>query len=154
MPTHYAITLAAKQNYAQFFMTEMANRKMQNYPPFSYLCCISFRSKSQNNLDVNIEYAMDLLKQKFKGKDAKILGPITPYAAYKTENIEKQMKTTKPDIIEVLPGPMPKVVHKIVGLAKCPVIAGGLVSDKEDVMALLSAGASSISSTNTDTWFL
>lgn len=70
------------------------------------------------------------------------------------ENIEKQMKTTKPDIIEVLPGPMPKVVHKIVGLAKCPVIAGGLVSDKEDVMALLSAGASSISSTNTDTWFL
>ena len=70
------------------------------------------------------------------------------------DNISKQLKTTKPDIIEVLPGPMPKVVHKIVSMAKCPVIAGGLVSDKEDVMALLEAGASSISSTNTDVWFL
>ena len=70
------------------------------------------------------------------------------------ENIEKQMKLTKPDIIEVLPGPMPKVVKKIVGLAKCPVIAGGLVSDKEDVLLLLDAGASCISSTNEKVWFL
>ena len=70
------------------------------------------------------------------------------------ENIEKQIKNTKPDIIEVLPGPMPKVVAKITTIAKCPVIAGGLVSDKEDVIALLSAGAACISSTNTDVWFL
>lgn len=70
------------------------------------------------------------------------------------ENIQKQLKTTRPDIIEVLPGPMPKVVSKIVSMAKCPVIAGGLVSDKEDVMSLLSTGASCISSTNQDVWFL
>lgn len=70
------------------------------------------------------------------------------------DNIEKQIRNTKPDIIEVLPGPMPKVVAKISSLAKCPVIAGGLVADKEDVMALLGAGASCISSTNSDIWFL
>lgn len=70
------------------------------------------------------------------------------------DSIQKQLKNTKPDIIEVLPGPMPKVVSKITTIAKCPVIAGGLVSDKEDVMALLSAGASCISSTNPDVWFL
>lgn len=70
------------------------------------------------------------------------------------DNIQRQLKTTKPDIIEVLPGPMPKVVGKIVEMAKCPVIAGGLVSDKEDVMSLLDAGASCISSTNTSVWFL
>ena len=70
------------------------------------------------------------------------------------DNIEKQLKNTKPDIIEVLPGPMPKVVKRISDMAKCPVIAGGLVADKEDVMSLLDAGAACISSTNQTVWFL
>jgi glycerol-3-phosphate responsive antiterminator len=34
------------------------------------------------------------------------------------------------------------------------VIAGGLVSDKEDIMALLQAGVTSVSSTNEKIWFL
>lgn len=70
------------------------------------------------------------------------------------DNIEKQLKTTKPDIIEVLPGPMPKVVSHIAALAKRPVIAGGLVADKEDVYALLKAGAACISSSSADVWYL
>ena len=69
-------------------------------------------------------------------------------------SIEKQIKTTRPDVIEILPALMPKVITKISKSAKCPVIAGGLVSEKEDVMSLLAAGASSISSTNEDVWFL
>ncbi|MCF0186059.1 MAG: glycerol-3-phosphate responsive antiterminator [Bacteroidaceae bacterium] len=70
------------------------------------------------------------------------------------DNIARQLKSTHPDIIEVLPGPMPKVVKRICSMTKCPVIAGGLVSDKEDVYALLDAGAACISSTNTDVWTL
>ena len=70
------------------------------------------------------------------------------------DSIERQLKTSRPDIIEILPGPMPKVVSRICSLSRCPVIAGGLVSDKEDVMALLSAGAAAISSTNSEVWFL
>ena len=70
------------------------------------------------------------------------------------ENIEKQLHTAKPDIIEILPALMPKVVSKICKLSSAPVIAGGLVSDKEDVMALLQAGVVSISSTNDKIWFL
>ncbi len=69
-------------------------------------------------------------------------------------NIEKQLKNNKPDVIEVLPALMPKVVKKICGISKCPVIAGGLVGEKEDVMSLLDAGANCISSTNQDVWFL
>ena len=70
------------------------------------------------------------------------------------DNITRQLKSTHPDIIEVLPGPMPKVVKRICSMTKCPVIAGGLVSDKEDVYALLDAGAACISSTNTAIWNL
>lgn len=72
--------------------------------------------------------------------------------AYNT--MEKQIKNAHPDVIEVLPALMPSVLKRIVDFAKCPVIAGGLVSEKEDVMSLLEVGVSSISSTNNEVWFL
>ena len=70
------------------------------------------------------------------------------------ENIDKQVKNAHPDLIEVLPAPMPKVVARVCKLSPIPVIAGGLVSDKDDIMALLQAGVTSISSTNPKVWFL
>lgn len=70
------------------------------------------------------------------------------------ENIERQVTVAKPDLIEVLPALMPKIVSKVCELSPVPVIAGGLISDKEDIMTLLRSGVISISSTNTDVWFL
>lgn len=70
------------------------------------------------------------------------------------ENIARQVKSARPDVIEVLPALMPKIVAKICKISATPVIAGGLVSDKEDIMALLQAGVTSISSTNEEIWFL
>lgn len=70
------------------------------------------------------------------------------------ENIEKQAKAARPDLIEILPALMPKVVKKICKLTTAPVIAGGLVSEKEDILELLDAGVTSISSTNPEIWFL
>lgn len=70
------------------------------------------------------------------------------------ENIERQVKSARPDLIEVLPALMPKIVAKICKISSTPVIAGGLVSDKEDIMALLQAGVTSVSSTNEAIWFL
>jgi glycerol uptake operon antiterminator len=70
------------------------------------------------------------------------------------ENIEKQVNQVRPDIIEILPGLMPKMIRRVSRLVKVPVIAGGLISEKEDVMAALLAGAISVSSTNQDVWKL
>lgn len=70
------------------------------------------------------------------------------------ENIDKHVKSAKPDLIEVLPAPMPKIVAKVCKLSPIPVIAGGLVSDKEDIMTLLQSGVVSISTTNQNVWFL
>lgn len=70
------------------------------------------------------------------------------------ESISKTLRTSRPDCIEILPALMPKVIQKICKSSTTPVIAGGMVSEKEDVMALLQAGAVSISSTNQDTWFI
>lgn len=63
-------------------------------------------------------------------------------------------RCAEPDLIEILPGLMPKIIRRVVRDAAQPVIAGGLITDKEDVMAALSAGALAVSSTNESVWFL
>jgi glycerol uptake operon antiterminator len=70
------------------------------------------------------------------------------------ENIKKQSEAVEPDYVEILPGVMPKVIKRINNLINVPVIAGGLIADKEDVLAALSAGAVSISTTNESVWFM
>ena len=63
-----------------------------------------------------------------------------------------QQHIVRPDFIEVLPGVMPRVIKRICSSIKTPIIAGGLITDKEDVMAALSAGAIAVSSTNHQVW--
>lgn len=70
------------------------------------------------------------------------------------ENLYRQLEHTRPDVIEILPGVMPKILKKITGATRIPVIAGGLISDKEDIFAALEAGAAAISSTDRRIWFL
>lgn len=70
------------------------------------------------------------------------------------ENLEMQCGTLRPDFIEVLPGVMPKVLGRIAKVSRIPMIAGGLITEKEDVIAALSAGAIAVSSTNQDVWNL
>ena len=68
------------------------------------------------------------------------------------ENLGNQHEQL-PDVVEVLPGMMPKVNGKICKDLPVPVIAGGMIREKEDVMALLKAGVTSVSSTNPEIWF-
>lgn len=69
-------------------------------------------------------------------------------------NIEKQHGGITPDCIEILPGVMPKIIRRVCTASHMPVIAGGLISDKEDVMSALASGAISISTTRPDIWFM
>lgn len=70
------------------------------------------------------------------------------------ENLEMQCGTSRADFIEVLPGVMPKVLGRIAKVSRIPMIAGGLITEKEDVIAALSVGAIAVSSTNQDVWKL
>jgi glycerol uptake operon antiterminator len=86
-------------------------------------------------------------------KHAKNLGFLTVQRFFVLDsmalvNIEKQFPLDYADAMEILPGVMPKVIAKIARITKKPIIAGGLVSDEEDVKNSLKAGAVSVSSTN------
>lgn len=65
-----------------------------------------------------------------------------------------EQRQYRPDVVEILPGAMPKVLRTLTAVSPVPVIAGGLIHDKEDVMAALDAGAAAISSTDPAIWFL
>ena len=70
------------------------------------------------------------------------------------ENICQQQYSVKPDFIEVLPGVMPRIIEKLCHLVKIKIIAGGLISDRESVVAALDAGAMGVSSTSHQVWRL
>ena len=67
-------------------------------------------------------------------------------------NVEKYFAPECSDLIKVLPGLMPKIIRRVCGVTRKPVIAGGLITDKEDVTNALSAGAVAVSTTNPDVW--
>ena len=73
-------------------------------------------------------------------------------------NIERQSRVNRdsqPDMIEILPGVIvPKMIRKICSMSRVPVICGGLIQEKEDVMNALSSGAAAISTTSSEVWFM
>ncbi len=70
------------------------------------------------------------------------------------DNIGNQVALNDVDLIEVMPGIMPKVLKIVMEKTQVPVIAGGLIRDKEDVISALSAGAVAISTTREEIWFM
>ncbi|MDO5455797.1 MAG: glycerol-3-phosphate responsive antiterminator [Eubacteriales bacterium] len=74
------------------------------------------------------------------------------------DNIERQSHQrweSQPDIIEILPGILvAKMIRQICSRSRIPVICGGLIQSKEDVMNALASGAAAISTTSSDVWFL
>lgn len=68
------------------------------------------------------------------------------------QNVEKQFYEDSCDMVEILPGMMPKIIRRMCDITHKPMIAAGLISDKEDVIAALGAGAVAISSSTTHVW--
>ena len=54
--------------------------------------------------------------------------------------------------VEILPGIMPRVIAEISARTQVPVIAGGLLRDKADVMAAMRAGAAAVSTSAPSLW--
>ncbi|HYF82293.1 MAG TPA: glycerol-3-phosphate responsive antiterminator [Clostridia bacterium] len=66
----------------------------------------------------------------------------------------ESLHSTKPDAVEILPGIIPKVIREVHSKTRIPVIAGGLIRDKEDVIGSLNAGAIGISTSIKEIWYM
>ncbi len=84
-PEHYAIQLAAQQDYPSFFEKELHFRRLMHYPPFSALASLLVR-------DTNLEQAIRWSRQigaflePMEARGVKVLGPAAaPLARIKRE---------------------------------------------------------------------
>lgn len=66
----------------------------------------------------------------------------------------KSIRSTKPDAIEILPGIMPRVTKYINEESRIPVITGGLIDDKEDIIQNIKSGAIGISTSKEKIWYM
>ncbi|WP_297636316.1 glycerol-3-phosphate responsive antiterminator [uncultured Clostridium sp.] len=115
----------------------------------------------------NREVALQYLKEKttFNGiistkpqtiKTAKRLGLIAIQRVFildslSLNNVQNHL-IDECDAVEMLPGLLFKVITKLSTTLNKPLIVGGLISDKEDVMGALKAGATCISTTRESIW--
>ncbi len=58
----------------------------------------------------------------------------------------------RPDMIEIMPGIMSKIIERFSEAVRLPVIAGGLIETKQEVIDALSAGATGISTNAKKLW--
>ena len=68
------------------------------------------------------------------------------------QNLLAQIESHRPDFIEVLPGIIPGVIREITEKTTIPLIAGGLIRSKQDVIQALQAGVIAVSTTCRDVW--
>ena len=68
------------------------------------------------------------------------------------ENVLRQ--SSNADIVDILPGAMPRVLSRLASQLRQPLIASGLLADKQDVISALGAGAIAVSTTSEPLWFI
>ena len=88
---------------------------------------------------------------------ARHLGLVTVQRAFlldsmSVENLPAQLAVGKPDFLEVLPGIIPRIIARITASTDTPVIAGGLIQYKDEVMAAMGAGAAAVSTSSPAVW--
>ena len=73
--------------------------------------------------------------------------------SFSFSSLARQIEISRPDFLEILPG-WPRLVTWVMETTDIPIVSGGLICCKEDVVAALKAGATAICSTNPEVWSL
>ena len=69
------------------------------------------------------------------------------------ESIRDMLDSSSPDLIEIMPGVIGKVINRF-SYGSIPVIAGGLIQTKVEVTDALKNGAAAVSTGTTELWYL
>lgn len=90
-------------------------------------------------------------------KDAKDAGLFTVQRFFMVDKQSydtavKNAQVAQPDLIEIMPGIIPQVIRQMAADTKIPVIAGGLITTKDEAFSALQAGAFAISTGTEELW--
>jgi len=91
-PENYVIREASKQDYNDFFRSEVIYRKERNYPPFSIFATLMFKGRNYDETYLLADNMKKYIEQ--RDKDIFIFGPVSPYIA-KENNLYKVKLTLK-----------------------------------------------------------
>lgn len=92
-------------------------------------------------------------------KKAKQLGLCTIQRIFIVDSLSlqtgiKNIQSVLPDAVEVMPGIASKIIKSMESAVHVPIIAGGLIQNKKDVIESIGAGAIAISTTKESLWNL
>ena len=68
------------------------------------------------------------------------------------KSFESQVQLSRPDFVELLPGLLPQIIADLKTRISPPIIVGGLIRYKSDVIAAIRAGAIAVSVSQPDIW--
>lgn len=111
-----------------------------------YICDVIKPDGIISTKNSNIRYAND--KGMFTIQRFFLIDSMAYETSIRTAN------SIKPNMVEILPGIIPKILERISHQLPIPIIAGGLVTTKEDVIEVLNSGALAASAGRVELWDL
>lgn len=77
------------QNYDEFYIQEIENRRLLTYPPFCDICIVAFSSEDESEVKLGSKIFFELLKKKISTEYSrlpiKVMGPL-PFTVVKVSN--------------------------------------------------------------------
>lgn len=68
------------------------------------------------------------------------------------DTVAESAKTSKADMIELMPGTVAKVIKRIKSVLDTPIVAGGLIETKEEIDEAYASGAVAVSTGKVELW--
>ncbi len=80
-PEHYAIAMAARQDYEGYYEEEMSYRSLMGYPPVEQLLAVMMTGEDEALLDTAAAYVKKFIERADKEHCLQVIGPASPYVS-------------------------------------------------------------------------
>ncbi|SCH66603.1 MULTISPECIES: glycerol-3-phosphate responsive antiterminator [unclassified Romboutsia] len=139
------IDLLHKNNKKVFVHIDMITGISSNPIIIDYL-------KKESNLDGIITTKTNIVKRAVE-LNIDVIQRFFFIDSMSLENAIESLRKVKPQAIEIMPGIIPKVIKRInKEFSNIPIICGGLIDEKEEIIKVLSSGAMAVSTSKYEIW--
>jgi len=73
--------------------------------------------------------------------------------SHSIETTVESIKASKPQMVEIMPGSVHKVISKLKDILEVPIIAGGLIENENEALCAIKSGATAVSTGQVNLWY-